>query len=272
LTIFNRFENYARSRRKDHLFIADPIRHILVKGKDTKVEKQKTKNFSQHIYWPLRNQFKAANSNYATTYANWVKVYDSSSDQQVWVPYSGFGAGLMAQNDPWDAPAGFTRGINRNITDIAFGATKQKQRDQLYKINLNPIYFSPVDGYVTFGQKTLQTKPSAFDRINVRRTFLFLEKATKNTVKYFVFEPNTLFTRTNVVNVLTPIFELVRNEGGVYDYKIICDERNNTPDVIDQNQMVVDIYIQPTRTAEFILCNFYATRTGVNFDEIIINN
>lgn len=269
ITVFNMFENYARSRRKDHMFIADPIRHIFIHGKNTKVEKQKTKNFSQHIYWPLRNQFKPANTSYSTTYANWVKVYDSNADEQIWVPYSGFAAGLMAQNDPWDAPAGFTRGVNRNISDIAFGATNQKQRDQLYKINLNPIFYSPSDGYVTYGQKTLQTKPSAFDRINVRRTFLFLEKATKNTLKYFVFEPNTLFTRTQVINTLTPIFDLVKNEQGVYDYRIICDERNNTPDVIDQNQLIVDIYLQPVRTAEFILCNFYATRTGVNFDELI---
>lgn len=267
-TVFNLFENFARSRRKDHLFIADGVRHVFIRGTDTKIMKQKGKTFSANIYWPLRNVFKSANSSYATTYANWVKVYDKTSDKQIWAPYSGFAANLMTGSDVWDAPAGFTRGINRQINDIAI-SPNQKQRDQLYKINLNPIYYSPIDGYVTMGQKTLQRKPSAFDRINVRRTFLFLEKATLNTVRYFVFENNTLFTRTQVVNVLTPIFEDMKNIGGVYDYRLICDERNNTSSVIDNNELVVDLYIKPTRSGEFLICNFYATRTSQNFDELI---
>jgi hypothetical protein len=267
-TIFNLFENYARARRKDHLFIADGIRHVFVRGQDSKVVKQQGSRFSSDIYWPLRNVFKSANSSYATAYANWVKVYDKTSNRQVWVPYSGFAANLMVGTDPWEAAAGYTRGVNRNINDIAINPN-QKQRDQLYKISLNPIYYSPSDGYITLGQKTLQRKPSAFDRINVRRTFLFLEKATLNTVRYFVFEPNTLFTRNQVINVLTPIFEDVKNLGGIFDYRVICDERNNPNSVIDNNEMVIDIYIKPTRTAEFLLVNFYATRTSQNFDELI---
>ena len=115
----------------------------------------------------------------------------------------------------------------------------------------------------------MQAKPSAFDRINVRRLFLYLQKAVMNTIKYFVFEPNTLFTRTQVLNVITPIFEHVKQTEGMYDYLIVRDERNNTPDVIDQNELVVDIYIKPTRSAEFILVNFYATRTDANFEELI---
>jgi phage tail sheath protein FI len=115
----------------------------------------------------------------------------------------------------------------------------------------------------------MQKKPSAFDRINVRRLFLALEIAVRDTIKYFLFEPNTLFTRTQVVNTLQPIFEQAKNTQGLYDYLIICDERNNTPDVIDDNAMVVDIYLKPVKTTEFILCNFYATRTGTNFQEII---
>ena len=190
----------------------------------------------------------------------------------VWVPFSGFAAKLMALTDsnfyPWYAPAGFTRGLLTNALDIAL-YPRQKHRDQLYKINLNPISNFPNDGFVVFGQKTMQRKPSAFDRINVRRLFLYLEKAVRATVKYFVFEPNTLFTRTQVVNVLTPIFERAKNTEGMYDYLIVCDERNNPPDVIDQNEMVVDIYIKPVRSAEFILVNFYATRTGQDFSELV---
>lgn len=131
------------------------------------------------------------------------------------------------------------------------------------------MVFFPGDGYTVWGQKTLQKKPSAFDRINVRRLFLVLEKATLAIAKYFVMEPNTIFTRTRVVNVLKPIFEIAKNNEGVYDYMIVCDERNNTAQTIDQNELIIDIYLKPVRTAEFILVNFYATRTDQNFEELV---
>jgi phage tail sheath protein FI len=148
---------------------------------------------------------------------------------------------------------------------------KQNHCDQLYGININPIKYDANDGFVVFGQKTLQTKPSAFDRINVRRTFLYFEKTVKDVIKYFVFEPNSLFTRNQVMQTLTPLFEFVKtsNPQGIYDYKILCNKTNNTPDVIDNNELVVDIFIQPVRAAEFIQVNFIATRTGENFSELI---
>ena len=121
---------------------------------------------------------------------------------------------------------------------------------------------------VIWGQKTMFKKPSAFDRINVRRLFLYLEKLVRKSMKFYVFEPNTLLTRTQVVNNLVPPFEYVKNTEGMYDFLIICDERNNTPDRIDQNELIVDIYIKPVRAAEFILVNFYATRTGQDFSEL----
>jgi phage tail sheath protein FI len=139
----------------------------------------------------------------------------------------------------------------------------------LYTISINPIVNFSGDGYVVFGQKTLQAKPSAFDRINVRRLFVTLERAVQNAVKYFVFEPNTEFTRTRLKNTIVPIFELAKNTEGLYDYLIVCDERNNTPDVIDRNELAVDVYIKPVRAAEFILVNFIATRTSQNFQELI---
>jgi phage tail sheath protein FI len=145
----------------------------------------------------------------------------------------------------------------------------QKQRDQFYKISLNPIAFFPGDGFVIFGQKTLQAKPSAFDRINVRRMFLYLEKAVRQTIKYLVFEPNDFGTRTTVLSLLNPIFQRVKSTRGLYDYLIVCDDRNNPPAVIDENELVVDIYIKPVRAAEFILVNLYATRTDQNFSELI---
>ena len=289
--ISNILINYAEKVRKDFLVVLDPIRNIFIQGTNSKVINTKklwspnagndpdptaagyvTTNFSQHIYWPLRHQFGTTNCSYATTYATWAQVLDPQSNRQIWIPFSGFACAAMANTDsnfqPWSAPAGFTRGVLIGVNDLSI-YPKQKQRDQLYKISMNPVPFFPNEGFVIFGQKTLLKKPSAFDRINVRRLFLALEKATKQTARFFVFEPNTLFTRTQVINVLAPIFENAKNTEGVYDYRIVCSELNNTPDVIDNNELKIDIYIQPVRTAEFILVNFYATRTGTNFDELI---
>jgi phage tail sheath protein FI len=119
------------------------------------------------------------------------------------------------------------------------------------------------------GQKTLQKKPTAFDRINVRRLFLALERSTQRTLKYFVFEPNTEATRTRLYNAIEPIFAYAKQTEGLYDFLIVCDDRNNTPESIDNNELIVDIYIKPVRTAEFILVNFIATRTGQDFSELL---
>jgi len=258
--------------RKDHLFIADPITNIFVQGSNIKTLDLATNSFNNNIYWPLKNQFAGINTSYACTFANCARVSDVTTNQDVWVPFSGFAAAAMANTDsnfqPWFAPAGFKRGVLTGVVDIAL-YPKQKQRDLLYRISLNPVTFFPAEGYVIFGQKTLQKIPSAFDRINVRRLFLSLETATRDTVKYFVFEPNTLFTRTQILNSISPIFDNAKNTQGVYDYLIICDERNNTTNVIDDNTIVIDIYIKPVRSAEYILCNFYATRTGTSFQEIV---
>ena len=258
--------------RGDCLFVADPIRQILVTGKQSKVIDDPSKNFSTDIYWALRHQFENINTSYATTYANYMKVYDDYSGLYIYVPSSGFIAAKLASTDsdvgPWGAPAGFNRGIITDAIDLAI-SPNQRQRDELYKININPITKFPDQGLVVFGQKTLLKKPSAFDRINVRRNFLYLEKVTKQVMKFFLFENNTLFTRTRVVNTLIPFFERVKVADGLYDYLIVCDERNNTPEVIDNNELVVDIYLKPVKAAEFILVNFYATRTDTNFQELV---
>ena len=271
-TVYNKFNDFAEKRRKDHLFIADLPRPIFVQGANYKTLQDPNKNFSLHIGAPIKAFTSILNSSYSTTYAAWSKVYDAVLDDQTWVPFSGTAAELMANTDanfqPWFAPAGFTRGRVGSVNDIVL-YPKQKQRDNLYKNSVNPVAFFPGDGFTVFGQKTLQSAPTAFDRINVRRLFLNLEKSTRQTIKYFVFEPNTLLTRTRVINTLTPIFERAKNTEGLYDYLIVCDERNNTPDVIDQNELVVDIYLKPVRAAEFILVNFYATRTGTDFNEIV---
>ena len=276
MNVFNKFATFAgpakEGGRGDILFIADPIRQLVVTGTNSKVQKDTTKNFYTDIYWALRHQFELANTSYATVYANWMSVPDNYTGLNVWVPSSGFAAAKMAATDaavgPWGAPAGFNRGIVTDASDIAV-TPNQRQRDDLYTANLNPIANFADQGNVFFGQKTLLRKPSAFDRINVRRTFLYLEKITKKTMQFFLFENNTLFTRTRVTNTLTPFFERVKAADGLYDYMIVCDERNNTAEVIDQNELVVDIYLKPVRTAEFILVNFYATRTDASFEELI---
>ena len=271
-TIFSKFNSFCQNTRKDCLFIADPYRNLLIDGPNHKAISQSGYNFSQYIYSPLRHLLYNANTSYSCFYGTWAQVFDNASSQQVWVPFSGVAAQLMGNTDanfkPWFAPAGFTRGLVNTVNDIAY-YPNQAQRDQLYPLSINPVAFFPGEGFVVMGQKTLLSKPSAFDRINVRRLFLVLEKETRNTVKYFIFEPNTLFTRSNLVNVINPLFNDAKNTEGVYDYLIVCDERNNTPEVIDQNQLIVDIYLKPVRTAEFILVNFIATRTSQNFQEIV---
>jgi len=271
-SVFETFRVFAADNRKDHLFIADPLLPIFIQGSNVKTGDRQDTNFTQNIYWPLRNCFDPVNTSYACTYGNCVLVSDNTVSVPVWVPFSGFAAALMARTDtnfqPWFAPAGFNRGAVSGAIDIAL-YPKQKQRDQLYKIGVNPVAFFPAEGFVVYGQKTLQKQPSAFDRINVRRLFINLETLVRNTVKSFIFEPNTLFTRTQVINTITPFFENAKNTQGVYDYLVICDEKNNTPAVIDDNTLVVDIYIKPTRTAEYILVNFFATRTSQDFNEIV---
>jgi len=270
--ITNSFTTFASETKKDHLFISDPLRHIFVQGESAKTASNKGFVFTDQLWWPLKNLYSEVNTSYVTTYANWIKTYDKYSDKQVWIPSSGYAAAVIAQTSqqafPWIAPAGFNRGKLTNVTDIALNPN-QKQRDLLYKININPIAFFSSDGFVIYGQKTLLKQPSAFDRINVRRLFLTLEKETQALLKYFVFEPNTFATRNRLKGALVPMFDQAKLNDGLYDYLLVCDESNNTPDVIDNNELRISIYIQPVRAAEFILADFIATRTGINFSELV---
>jgi hypothetical protein len=269
--VSNILVNFSQNTRKDCVTILDPLRSIFVSGKDKKVIDIAGKTFTQDIYGPLRKAFDQFESNYTSTYGNWVKTQDLFAGRRIWMPFSGYAAAVYARSDAaantWAAPAGFTRGTF-NAIDLAFNPN-QKQRDRLYEISVNPVVLFAGEGYVVFGQKTLQTRPTAFDRINVRRLFLTLERAVQRTVKYFIFEPNTDFLRNRIKNTISPIFEYAKNTEGLYDYLIVCDDRNNTPDSIDRNELIVDIYLKPVRTAEFILVNFIATRTGQNFQELI---
>ena len=271
-SVVNVLINFSENTRKDCFTIIDLPRPIFIAGKDSKVINIEGNSFTLNIYNPIRECIDGIETNYAATYANWIKNADLYSGKRIWLPPSGYAAAVFGRSDAaantWAAPAGFNRGTINNLLDIAFNPN-QKQRDRLYEIASNPIVFFSGDGYTVFGQKTLQNKPTAFDRINVRRLFLTLERAVSKTVKYFVFEPNTSLTRKKLVATISPIFNYAKTTEGVYDFLIVADERNNTPDSIDNNELIVDIYIKPVRTAEFILVNFIATRTGQNFQELI---
>lgn len=197
--------------------------------------------------------------------------YDRYNDTYRWVPLNGDIAGLCARtdytDDPWWSPAGLNRGQIKNIVRLAFSPRKA-DRDNLYKSGVNPVVSFPGQGVVLFGDKTGLTKPSAFDRINVRRLFIVLEKAIATAAKYQLFEFNDPFTRATFRNMVEPFLRDVKGRRGLYDFKVICDETNNTGEVIDTNRFVADIYIKPARSINFITLNFIATRTSASFTEI----
>ena len=181
-------------------------------------------------------------------------------------------AGLCANTDqvadPWYSPAGYDRGQLRGVTKLAYNPDKT-DRDTLYKARINPLVAFPGQGKLLFGDKTSQAKPSAFDRINVRRLFIVLEKAIATAAKYQLFEFNDEFTRAQFRNMVEPFLRDIKGRRGITDFAVICDGTNNTGQIIDTNQFVADIYIKPTRSINFITLSFIATRTDVEFSEII---
>lgn len=211
-------------------------------------------------------------TSYAVMDSGYKYQYDRYNDIYRYIPLNGDIAGLCARtdqtNDAWWSPAGFNRGQIKNLVKLAFNPTKT-DRDILYKNGVNPVVSFPGQGVVLYGDKTLQAKPSAFDRINVRRLFIVLEKAIATAAKFSLFEFNDAFTRRQFVNLVTPYLRDVQGRRGIYDFKVVCDETNNTAQVIDTNQFVGDIYIKPARSINFIQLNFVAVGTGVQFSEVI---
>ena len=210
-------------------------------------------------------------SSYAVFDSGALYVFDKYNDTFRWINAAGDIAGLCAftdnVQDPWFSPAGFNRGQIRGVTKLAFNPIKA-ERDTLYKARVNPIVSFPGEGIILFGDKTAQAKPSAFDRINVRRLFIVLEKAIATAAKFQLFELNDEFTRAQFRNLVEPFLRDVEGRRGMTDFQVVCDETNNTPQVIDTNRFVADIYIQPARSINFISLNFIAVRTGVEFSEI----
>ena len=211
------------------------------------------------------------NSSYSALYGNWLEIYDKWNGKYRWIPSSGHVAGILVNtdnvSDPWFAPAGLNRAIISNIRRLAWNPTLG-HRDILYKSGVNPIVSFAGQGKAVWGQKTQLDKESAFNRINVRRLFIVLEKAISTAAKYFLFEPNDDMTRLLLINMIDPFLRDVKSRRGIYDYMVVCDESNNTAERIDRNELWTDIYIKPTRAAEYIVLNFICTKTGASFSEL----
>ena len=211
-------------------------------------------------------------SNYAFVDSNVKYQYDKYNDKYRWLPLNGDIAGLMARTDndrdPWFSPAGFNRGVIKNSVKLGWDQTKV-HRDTIYPKAINPVVTFPGQGTVLYGDRTHTTKPSAFDRINVRRLFIILEKSIATAAKFTLFEFNDAFTRSQFTALVEPFLREVKGRRGIYDFLVVCDETNNTPAVVDANEFVGDIFIKPARSINYIQLNFIATRTGTEFEEIV---
>lgn len=211
------------------------------------------------------------NTSYAALYGNWLEVYDKWNGKYRWIPASGHVAGIYANTDnvsePWFAPAGLNRAILNNVRKLAWNPN-QAERDIIYKNRINPIVSFAGQGKLIYGQKTLLDKESVFNRINVRRLFLTLEKAIGTSAKYFIMEQNDDISRMLFINMVDPYLRDVKSRRGIIDYLVVCDSSNNTDERIERNEFYADIYIKPTPAAEFIILNFVATKLSTSFTEL----
>ena len=248
--------------RKDCVVFASPERSDVVNIANSETQTNNVKGFFDAI----------TSSSYLVFDSGYKYTYDKYNDVFRFVPLNGDIAGLAARTDliadPWFSPAGFSRGVIRGAVKLAYNPTKT-QRDTLYRARVNPVTTFPGQGTVLFGDKTALSKPSAFDRINVRRLFIILEKAISTASKFQLFEFNDEFTRAQFRNMVEPFLRDVQGRRGITDFLVVCDETNNTGDVIDRNEFRADIFVKPTRSINFITLQFIATRTGVAFEEVI---
>ena len=252
-------DNIAESRRDCVVFVSPPLTSCV-----------NVPGFEQSNIVSYRNLLRS--SSYSVIDSGYKYQYDKYNDVYRWIPLNGDIAGLCVRTDntrdPWFSPAGFNRGQIKNVVKLAYNPN-QANRDQLYKNGVNPVVSFKGQGTVLYGDKTMLAAPSAFDRINVRRLFIVLEKAIATAAKFALFEFNDDFTRAAFRNLVEPYLRDVQGRRGIYDFRVVCDATNNTPQVIDANQFRGDIYIKPARSINFIQLNFVAVRTGVEFDEIV---
>tara|TARA_A100001035_G_scaffold241246_2_gene207154 strand:+ start:11384 stop:13138 length:1755 start_codon:yes stop_codon:yes gene_type:complete len=261
-TIVNDLISTAQSLRKDCVVAASPARTDVLGLTNTATM---TNNI-------VATANTYTNSSYLVNDGNFLKIYDKYNDQYINIPAASSTAGIMAATDlnraPWFSPAGSRRGQYLGITAIAYSPTKA-QRDTLYKASVNPIANIPGQGVLLFGDKTKLGRPSAFDRINVRRLFLVLERAIGRAAEQVMFEFNDEFTRAEFVNIVEPVLREVQGRRGITDFRVVCDETNNTPAVVDRNEFIANIFIKPARSINYVTLNFVAVRTGVDFEEVV---
>lgn len=259
VTVVNDLAGIAGVTRKDCVAVTSPDRAAVVNNADPVTDTLST-----------TNDFTA--SSYLIVDNNYLRVYDKYNDNYIYIPAASTTAGLLAATDanygPWYSPAGERRGEYVGVTNLSYSPSKA-ERDELYKKGVNPIVQFPGRGILLFGDKTKLARPSAFDRINVRRLFLALEKAVSVASRNFLFEFNDEFTRSEFVAIVNPLLREIRARRGIQDFFVQCDERNNTPEVIDRNEFIATLFIKPARSINFITLNFVATRTGANFEEIV---
>ena len=252
----------AQNTRKDCVVVASPARSDVVNVNNAAT-------ITTNIVATADTFTK---SSYLVMDGNFLKVYDKFNDQFIEIPAASSTAGIMAATDlnraPWFSPAGSRRGQYLGITSIPFTPTKA-QRDTLYKAGVNPIANIPGAGVILFGDKTKLARPSAFDRINVRRLFLVLERAIARAAEQVLFEFNDEFTRAEFVNIVEPVLREVKGRRGITDFRVVADATNNTPAVIDRNEFIASIFIKPARSINFVTLNFVAVRTGVDFEEVV---
>jgi hypothetical protein len=259
-TVATHIINNIVEKRRDCVAVFSPPRSYVVQNEGD--EADDIKIFRETL----------PSTSYAILDSNWKLMFDKHNDVNRWVPCNPDVAGMMAWTDylrdPWWSPAGLTRGKVRNVLNLAWNP-READQDTLYKSNVNPIIDDRAEGPVLYGDKTLLSRPSAFDRINVRRLFIVLEKAIATASRYLLFEFNDAFTRAQFRSMVEPFLRDVQGRRGVTDFKVVCDETNNTPEVIDRNEFVGDIYIKPARSISQIHLRFVAVRTGVQFEEVI---
>ena len=258
-TIITDLNSIAATTRKDCVVVASPPKASVL---NTATPVDDTIDFANLL----------PSSSYIFLDNNYLRVFDKYNDQYIDIPANGATAGLMAQSDqqtaPWFSPAGLRRGQYFGAVDIAHSPVKA-DRDRLYRANVNPIANIPGAGITLFGDKTMLRRPSAFDRINVRRLFLTIERAIAAAAKNVLFEFNDEFTRAEFVNLVEPFLREVKGRRGITDFRVVCDETNNTPEIIDRNEFIATIFIKPARSINFITLNFVAVRTGVDFEEVV---
>ena len=248
--------------RKDAVVFCSPERGDVVNVTSSTTQTSNVKSFFDGI----------RSSSYVVFDSGYKYTYDKYNDVFRFVPLNGDIAGLAARtdltNDSWFSPAGLNRGVLRGVVKLAYNPTKA-ERDELYRARINPVVTFPGQGTVLFGDKTGLTAPSAFDRINVRRLFITLEKAISTASKFQLFEFNDEFTRANFRNIIEPFLRDVQGRRGITDFLVVCDDTNNTADVINRNEFKADIFVKPARSINFITLQFVATRNGVAFNEVV---